>query len=153
LTELKSALKSRYFEIAIAVTFVVLLLYLISAAVRVSRGVSRTEEPPEHQVRLQILNGCGETGLAGRIADRMDGYRDGDFGIIVVDTDNFETLDIDSSFVISRTNDKSTAKMLAERLGLNGDDIVFVPLEANHRQVSATLVLGRDYERLTVDLR
>lgn len=145
---MKLAVKSRYFEILIAVAFVVLLLYLLSAALRVTRGVSRTIEPPEYRIRLQILNGCGVNGLAGKVADKMDNFTDAYLGVVVVDTDNFESLEIDSSFVVSRQEDQRAAELLAERLGIDKDGVIYEPLEANHRHVSVTLVLGKDHERL-----
>jgi len=52
--------------------------------------------------------------------------------------------------VISRRRDKAAAVLLAERLGIDPDDVIYEPLEHNTRHVSATLLLGQDYESITV---
>ena len=142
------AQRSRLLELLIAALFVVVLVYVVSMSIRVSQGVSRTLESPEHVVRLQILNGCGVTGLASRLADGLSDYADNDLEIQVVDTDNFEISPVRRSSVISRDKDNSVATLLATKLGLPADDIIYQPLENNYRQVSATLVIGEDWETL-----
>ena len=140
--------RSRLLELSIAAVFIIVLVYVVSMSIRVSQGVSRTLQSPEHVVRLQILNGCGVTGLAGRLAEGLSGYEDNDLEIQVVDTDNFEISKVHQSFVISRLDDNSVATLLAAKLGLPTEDIRNQPLENNYRQVSATLVIGEDWESL-----
>lgn len=139
---------SRLLELLIATVFIIVLVYVVSMSIRVSRGVSQTLESPEHVVRLQILNGCGVTGLASRLADGLSGFEDSDLEIQVVDTDNFEISKVRQSFVISRLEDNSVATKLAAKMGLPTEDIRNQPLENNYRQVSATLVIGEDWESL-----
>jgi len=131
--------------VIIAVVFVVVLVYVVSLSVRISRGFSRSLESPEHVVRLQILNGCGENGLAARVADALADYAKGDLEIRVVDTDNFELSPVEKSFVIARTEDNLSAVLLAKQLGLAPGEVAYKPLENNYRQVTATLVLGSDW--------
>ncbi len=138
--------RSRLLEIGIAVTFFVVLVYVISMSVRVGQGVSRTLSSPEHVVRLQILNGCGVNGLASRLADGLADYADSEIEIQVVDTDNFDIVPVNQTFVLSRIEDLTAAGLLANRLGLPTEDIGYRPLEHNYRQVSATIVLGEDWE-------
>jgi len=140
--------RSRVLELLIAVLFVVVLVYVVSLSIRVSRGVSRTLESPAHVVRLQILNGCGINGLAARVADGLADYTDVDLVIKVVDTDNFNLSRVSETFVLSRLEDRSAATVLAQKLGLSADGITFKPLENNYRQVTATLVLGEDWPTL-----
>lgn len=139
---------SRLLELLIAAVFIIVLVYVVSMSIRVSQGVSRTLESPEHVVRLQILNGCGVTGLASRLADGLSGYEDSDLEIQIVDTDNFEISKVRQSFVISRLEDNTVATKLAAKMGLPTEDIRNQPLENNYRQVSATLVIGEDWESL-----
>jgi hypothetical protein len=140
--------RARWVEIGTLAAFVVVLLYVISVSVRVSTGVSRTLDGPRYQVRLQILNGCGVPGLAGRLADRLADYRDEDLEIRVLDTDNFEVRQVSETFLISRDEDLGPARLLAGKLGLEPDRVQYATLENNYRQISATLVLGEDWERL-----
>ncbi|MBD3402241.1 hypothetical protein GF420_05050 [candidate division GN15 bacterium] len=144
----KLQLKSRYLELLIAAAFVVLLIYVVSVTLQVAQGISQTIDPPRYTVRLQVLNGCGVPRLAARMADELSGYTDEDLRISVVDTDNFESLEVDSSFVISREDDRTVAVLLARKLGLQAQDVSYAPLDNNYRHVSVTLVVGQDYERL-----
>lgn len=142
------AQRSRLLELLIAAVFVIVLVYVVSMSIRVSQGVSRTLPTPDLVVRLQILNGCGVTGLASRLADGLSDYADNDLEIRVVDTDNFEISRVSHSFVISRFEGNTAATILAGKLGLSADDIRFQPLENNYRQVSVTLVIGEDWETI-----
>lgn len=142
------AQRSRLLELLIAAVFVIVLVYVVSMSIRVSQGVSRTLQSPDHVVRLQILNGCGVISLASRLADGLSDCKDGDLEIRVVDTDNFTLSQVHRSFVISRLKDNSVATILAAKLGLPADDISYQPLENNYRQVSVTLVIGEDWQTL-----
>lgn len=139
---------SRSLEITIVVVAVTLVLFVVSLAIKVTHGVTRTVDSPDHSVRLQVLNGCGQKGLAGRMADQLDNYRDKEMLIRVVDSDNFDLAEVERSFVISRDADKSSAKLFAEKVGLDPAEVVYRQLENNIRQVSVTLVLGTDYEKV-----
>ncbi len=135
----------RTLEIIIAAAFGLVVLYVVSMSIRISRGVSRTIEAPEHEMRLQVLNGCGVSGLAARVADAWSDYTDADLHIVVVDADNFDLHNVAESFIITRQEDRTAARLLAERVGLNPDQVVYKPLENNYRDVTATLVLGTDW--------
>ena len=138
----------RFLEVGIVAAFLLVMLYVASVFVRVSSGYSETVESPDHVVRLQILNGCGVVGLAARVADKIADYRDSDMEIKVVDTDNFKIRKVARTFLISRREDRYPAEMLAVKLGLDPQEVVFKSLVNNHSQVSATLVLGEDFETI-----
>ena len=144
---------NRILEIVIGSAFIVVLIYVVSVTVKVTTGVSRTLDTADHMIRLQVLNGCGEKGLAGRVADDLEGYQDGDIEIMVVDTDNFEVRQVPRSFLISREEDKTAATLLAKKLGIEDPVIVYRSLENNYRHVSVTLVLGLDHESLRLALK
>jgi hypothetical protein len=142
---LNKAKLNRFLEIFIALAFVAVLVYVVSVTVRVTTGISKTTDPPANQVRLQVLNGCGETGLASRVSDQLSGYRDEDLEIKVVDAGNFEVMEVPQSFLISRVKNTSAAAVLARKLGLDPSGIEYKPLENNYRHVTVTLVLGLDH--------
>lgn len=135
-------------EIVIATAFILVVLWVVSISVRVTGDVSRTQETPDHTVRLQVLNGCGVSGLAAATADKLADYRDSDLEIIVVETDNFDTREVAGSMVISREEDTKVAKLLASKVGVNPAEVVYKELGQNYRQVTVTLVLGQDWEKL-----
>ena len=145
---LKKPRMHRALELLIAAACVFVVVYVVSMTVRVIGGVSQTLEPAEHQVRLQVINGCGVAGAASRVAKELDGYTDETMDIHVVDIDSFELKRVPRTMVICRDGDLRTAELLAEKLGVAEDDIASRPLEMNRHHVSITLVLGEDYESL-----
>jgi hypothetical protein len=142
---------NRIFEILIAAAFVAVFLYVLSVAIKVTTGVSRTIDPPNHRIRLQVLNGCGEPGLAARVSDQLAGYTDPELEIKIVDTDDFDIAEVPKSFLISRDEDTDAARKLAKELGLDPSDIIVKPLENNYRHISVTLVLGLDHENIRLE--
>lgn len=145
-------LSGRLLEIVMAVAFGIVVLFVVSMSIKITGGVSQTVAGPDHEVRLQVLNGCGVNGLAGRVADQLADYTDQDLRILVVETANFDLRQVDKSFIISRAGDKSTAELLARKLGLEDDDILVQPLDNNYREVSVTLVLGSDWQNRRIAL-
>ncbi|HOP07582.1 MAG TPA: LytR C-terminal domain-containing protein [candidate division Zixibacteria bacterium] len=150
---LKSLLTgSRVLEVVIATAFILVVLYVASISIRVTGGVSKTLDSPDHTIRLQVLNGCGISGLASRTADMLADYADQDIEIKVVDTDNFEIRDVPKSMIISREENKRVATLLAAKLGISASEVVYRPLENNYKQVTVTLVLGADFESINLPL-
>jgi hypothetical protein len=145
---LAGLVNGRLLEIVIAIAFGVVVLFVISMSVRITGGASETLLSPDYEVRLQILNGCGVNGLAGKVADELADYVDSDIRIIVVETDNFELRPVEKTFLISRDGDKSAARTLARKLHLPDPEILEQSLEDNYREVSATLVLGADWAQI-----
>ncbi|HKK21382.1 MAG TPA: hypothetical protein VJ983_07925, partial [candidate division Zixibacteria bacterium] len=68
--------------------------------------------------------------------------------IKVVDRSNFDLRKVQHSFIICRESNKQGAELLARTIGLNPSEIVYRPLENNAQQISATLVLGEDYQNV-----
>ena len=120
---------------------------------KITTGVSETLDSPDYVVRLQVLNGCEVNGLAARGSDLLADYADSDIEVKVVDTDNFDLHKVTGTFIISRHEDMKVARVLARKLGLEPSTVVYRPLENNYRQISATLVLGEDWETLNLAQR
>lgn len=137
---------SRFLELAIVAIFAMVAIYLASFAIRITRGFSKTIETPEYIIRLQILNGCGEDGVANKAAKLIPAKIEMPLEVKILDVDDFDSYDVESSFIISREKDLEAAQLLAKQLGLEPDNIVYQKLENNYRSISATLILGKDYE-------
>jgi len=140
--------KSKFLELAIVALFALVLIYGASFAIRVTHGFSKTIDMPEYSVRLQILNGCGVTGAAAKVAKALPTKISLPLEVAVLDTDDFNSYDVKETFIISRDNDMKAAKIFAEQLGLKIDNIVYKPVENNYRSISLTLVLGDDFETI-----
>ena len=131
---------------AILAVFVIIIVYGASFALKITNGVSKTVDVPVYNIRLQILNGCGLHGAADKAAKMLPNLVHLPLEINVVEVYDFKAYGVKKSFIISRDQDLTNARALAEQLGLDADHIVFEPIDNNYRSVSVTLVLGEDYE-------
>lgn len=123
------------------------LIYAASFAIRITHGFSKTIDSPDYTVRLQILNGCGADGAANRVARALDGLIHLPLETKIVDVDNFDSYTVEKSFIIARESDLTAAELLAEQLGLDKDDIIYEAIENNYRSITATLVLGSNFDK------
>ncbi|MCX6826540.1 MAG: LytR C-terminal domain-containing protein [candidate division Zixibacteria bacterium] len=136
---------SRTLEMAILGVFIVIVVYGVSFILKINNGISRTIDTPVYNIRLQILNGCGKHGVADRIVKVLPSLVKAPLELNIVEIYDFKSYDVKKSFIISREADITIAKTLAGQLGLEPDNIVYEPIENNYRSVTATLVLGVDY--------
>ncbi len=135
----------RIASIGLGIVFVVTIVLVVSLTVRVTRGVSRTVETPQHMVRLEILNGCARAGIASEAAKFLVGYPDSNLEVVVIRTGDFSLRKIQKSFIISRVKDKTAAEYLAKVLNLEKSEVTYKQFDNNYKQVSATLVIGEDF--------
>lgn len=134
----------RFLELAILFLFVVVVGYVASFSIQMSRGYSQEKEKTEFYINLQVLNGCGERGLANKLANLIEVSVEKPLAVRVIDTDNFENFGVEKTFIISRKNDLKAANLLAEQLHL-GEAVLYREIEDNYLDIGATLVLGEDY--------
>ncbi len=138
----------KYLVIGVGSILLIVLLYQLTSTLTVAGGISRVIDKPTHLVRLQVVNSSGVKGLMREVAKRLSDYADSMLEVRVVDMVDFDLRELPRSFVISREQDKTEAALLAKKLGLDPSEVVYRPLEHNNRQVSATLVVGKDYESM-----
>lgn len=94
-------------------------------------------------VHLEILNGTGVNGLAGRIATSV-----GRVGCVAGDLSNAERSDLARSLLVNRALDAERALSLAGDLG--GVPVVFEADAAS--SADAALILGADHARVLAAL-
>ncbi|GEM_PF-4836624 len=91
---------------------------------------------PRELIEVQVLNGVGEPGLAGRVRDYLRNY---DF-VDVVETDNADHTDYETSLFIDRGDHPQSAYRLNEIFGFGE-----LQLDPSTRAlVDVTLVVGED---------
>lgn len=134
----------RTVDIILVAATVAVVVYLAGFLVKVSRGYSLTQDTPALSVRLQLVNASGDRGAAGRYLQKLQKMSDFDLEIAVVDTVWLERRQVPRTLVVARSSDQASARVLAQRLGLDDGEVEFRELEHNARNVTATLVLGRD---------
>ncbi|MEW6412581.1 MAG: LytR C-terminal domain-containing protein [Candidatus Zixiibacteriota bacterium] len=143
----------RILQMGLVLVFFVVVLFVGTFAVRVTRGVSKTIDAPAHMIRLEILNGCSQAGIASRAGKILTEYADPNLEIKVIATGDFDIRKVTKTFVIAREKDKTASKLLARTLGLDQSEVLYKPMENNYRQISTTLVLGEDHDSvITLDL-
>ena len=93
-------------------------------------------------IDVEVLNGCGVTGLANVFADLLkENHYD------VVRIDNADSFDYTASIVIDRgQRDRKQVEKFCKLLGISFDRIL--PIDSNEVQADVTLIIGADYQSL-----
>ena len=95
-------------------------------------------------IQLEVLNGCGEPGIANNFTGvlRKNGFD-------VVETGNFERFDVEKTMVIARSSYVDNAYRVAAALGVTEENVI---VEASPDfYLDVTVVLGKDYNELNTD--
>lgn len=116
-------------------------VFVLSFSTRLSYSRPEIKEAPII-VRVQLLNGSGRPGLAGRIADRMAPLQVGRMRFDMIDVGNFDRTDIRRSFVINRHLDTQQMRAILRALNLGEVQTVDGVGSGNDLGVDMTLVLG-----------
>ncbi len=125
----------------LGIVVVALALSAVWARVR-PRSSQVTHGPGNRVVRVQVLNGSGEAGVAARVASRL---REG--GYHVSDVRNADRSDYFASMVVARREDVSSAQAVARYLG--GPPVIRQSWTSDLAEV--TVVIGSDRSRLRLD--
>lgn len=99
-------------------------------------------EVPAEIIQIEVLNGCGVSGVADRFTDYL---RSKDFDVVT--TGNFETYDLPETLVIDRIGNMANARKTAEILGVDKKNVIQQINEDYFLDVS--LIIGKDYSNLT----
>ena len=121
---------------------VLLVFFIIRQCSR--PAVEVVEEPVEEPLRplqIEILNGCGVSGIAAQLTDYLRAQ-----GFDVVKTDNYETFNVNRTVVIDRRGVLKNGVRIAEAMGLGEDRVLQEVNEAY--LIDATVILGRDFRQL-----
>lgn len=95
-------------------------------------------------IQLEVLNGCGESGIANNFTSLLRNS-----GFDVVEVGNFERFDVEQSFVISRGSSLANARRVADALGVDENNIIRE--ESSDFYLDVTVVLGEDYKQLNTN--
>jgi hypothetical protein len=99
------------------------------------------EENPILDIKVEVLNGCGEKGIAAKIADFLRTEH-----IDVIRSENADNFDYKQTILIQRSYDFSNLKTVASALDFdvnNEDQVITQP--SSTADVDITLILGKDY--------
>lgn len=127
--------------------FALVFIYGASFAIRITHGFSKTAEMPQYNIRLQVLNGCGQAGVASTMARKIPAMVKLPIEVSILEVGDFESYGVKKTFVISRDRDVSQSRAFAEQLGIT-EDVLYRPMQDNYRSLTTTLVIGEDYQKL-----
>ncbi len=144
---------------AIAVLSVVLIVFIISFSGRYTRGglqidtasLNQQSEPllatqyyemnPIQDIEIEILNGCGEAGLAVKFSDYLRSQQ-----IDVVRSENADHFNYTTTMIIQRNEMVEYVRKVAAALDIDITDenrVLVIP--DPNGDVDITLILGKDY--------
>lgn len=92
-------------------------------------------------IQVEVLNGCGVAGVATRFTNALRKT-----GFDVVESGNFDSFDVEKSFVIDRTGNLENAERVAVALGIDRKQVI----QEISKQffLDASVVIGSDYNAL-----
>ncbi len=136
--------RARLLDGAILVCTVVIGVFVFSVAGRLSYTRAEKANFAPRVLRTQILNGCGEPGLAAEFGERLTRASIEEFRFDVIDHDNFNRFDVDESFITVYTLSTDDALRLAAAMGFSPDHVFLADNTDNPWGLDASIVLGRN---------
>jgi hypothetical protein len=123
-----------------------LIIFMSYSLVTKIKGIASVDEEelnnlPAAIVQLEVLNGCGVTG----VADKFTAYlRQNNFDVVQVG--NYSSFDFDKTIVIDRTGKRANADKVAGALGIDKENII--QQINNDYFLDVSLIIGRDFNKL-----
>jgi hypothetical protein len=161
-TKRPSKLNSILLNTSIGVLSVLLIAFIFSIAQRTTQGgivmeplfsentdqtllaVDLYEENPILDIEVEVLNGCGESGLAANISDFLRDHQ-----IDVVRSENADHFQYARTLIIQRTEELNGLKAVSKALGFDIEDRTRVLIQPSlESDVDVTLIIGRDYKAI-----
>ena len=130
------------------ITFLGLLtvLFVLSSIHRLTQtqaeGSSKTTP-----LRVQIVNASGSK-LNPEVVRFLEGESLGKYYLVVVDLKDLTDSPIKETLLLERGGGRKLARQIGEKLGLKRENIISKKQEINELDLSYTLVLGQDYQKL-----
>ncbi len=113
----------------------------LSANQKTQLALDLYEKNPILDIKVEILNGCGEKGIAAKIADFLRTEH-----IDVVRSENADNFDYERTTLIQRSDNIFNLKTVAKALNFDINDksrVIITPSSTS--DVDLTLILGKDY--------
>lgn len=95
-------------------------------------------------IQIEVLNGCGVSGIANSYTSLLRSN-----GFDVVETGNFETFDLQETFIISRSGVMTNAYRVANALGVSEENVIQESSPDYYLDVS--VIIGHDFEKLNTE--
>ncbi len=104
-------------------------------------AVAIYEQKPILDIEVEILNGCGVPGLAGKISGYMRSQQ-----MYVVRSDNANRYNYDQTILILRNENSGRLKKIAKSFGIDIDDATRIKhIPDDQLNVDITVIIGSDF--------
>lgn len=103
--------------------------------------VKTDADKPSRIIQLEVLNGCGITGIAEEFTNYL---RQEDFDVVQVG--NYTSFEISNTLVVDRTGKKANALKVAETLGIDSKNVI--QQMNNDYFLDVSLIIGKDFNHL-----
>lgn len=98
-------------------------------------------------LRVQVLNASGSK-LKPKVIKLLQEKVLGTYYLVIVEQKDFPDSPLKETLLLDRMGEKKLARQVGERLGLKKGNILSKKLENNYLNISYTLILGQDYQKL-----
>jgi hypothetical protein len=136
----------KFLDLGIAILGLLTVLFVLSSVRRLTQtqaeGSLRTTP-----LRLQVLNASGSK-LDPEVMKLLNDIDIGTYYLLVVEQKDFSDSPYKETLLLDRKGEKRIAKQLGEKLGLKRENVLSQKLEDNYLNISFTLILGQDYQKL-----
>ena len=144
--DVKSSTYNIFYNIIIFFLLVLIVFLSYSAYLKIIHKTSQTEldqnvEVASEIIQMDVLNGCGISGVADRYTDFLRAHN-----FDVVQIGNYISFEVDETFVIDRIGNKANALKVAEAIGIENVKVI-QQLNDNYF-LDVSLVIGKDYYKL-----
>lgn len=109
---------------------------------KIVEEVENLKNQPSEIIQVEVLNGCGISGVADRFTDFLRNKN-----VDVVNIGNYSSFDIEETFVIDRVGNKANAFKVADLLGITRKSNSITQLNED-LFLDVTIVIGKDYYKL-----
>ena len=135
------------FDLVLILTVAAVGLVALSLGIEYSRGYSKTLPGPKWTMRLQIVDGSATKAVLAKSVNEIKKCEDDDLKIDIVEKTRFDLTSLPKTFLVSREENLEPTRVLAERLGLDPDDVDYEPMENDYKHITATLILGAESDK------
>ncbi|MBN1638257.1 MAG: LytR C-terminal domain-containing protein [Ignavibacteriales bacterium] len=143
--DFKTSSINTFLNIVVFLLAAIILYLLYSIFIKITdKGLDQPtnqKEDVEDIIQVEVLNGCGVSGLADRFTDYL---RNNNFD--VVNYGNYKVFDVKESMVIDRIGNIANANYTAKVLGIDKSNVI-TQINIDYF-TDVTVIIGKDYNKL-----
>lgn len=133
-------------DLGIAFLGLLIILFVLSSAKRLTQtqaeGSLRTIP-----LRVQVLNSSGKR-ISPDFSQFLEKKKISPYYLVIVEQKDLPDSLVKESLLLDRMGEEKAALLIGEKIGLKKKNILTRQLENNYLNISYTLILGQDYQKI-----